>query len=437
MESPNTDPRPSGRRIPMPHAYRAKVDWNEQPAGRVDRRTLLRAAEQAGRALTLPCSVRTVLSVLAAVYGEQELSQGLMVWPSNAYLEAKTGLSERSLRYAILRLRQEALVLAIDSPNGKRFARRRHNSVVLAFGFNLAPLYARRAEFAATVEAVETHAALCKALRHDLNAARKDIEDIMEGLAGVGRTDLARPLAAALEDTRPPRSKFVTAEVLQALLVRVEMVRSQAEHDYYRASNRDESAGSGGKNSRHKESNTDFSIEYCKEDRSGASAPPFETKEAASGGIWAFREKGGGDVRSNEQPEVDGTEEWRTSKTPEPRDPAQTLLDAGLWREACPDLADYGPVASMEDVAHVGRMVSRMLQVAPHGLDRWQKRLGPALFPLVAAYVYQVYADDQLRTRPEIRKPGGFFCYVAKEVAEGVRDLGLDVMALRRKRTRH
>lgn len=422
MESPNTNPRPSGRRTPMPHAYMVRTEWENQPAGRVDRRSLLRAADQAGRALRLPCGVRTLLGVLAAAYGEQELSQGLMVWPSNAYLEAKTGLSERSLRYAVVRLRQETLVLMVDSPNGKRFARRKGNSVVLAFGFNLAPLYARRSEFAAAVEAAETHAALCRTLRHDLSAARKDIEDIMEGLAALGRTDLTKPLAAALEETKPPRSKFVTADALQALLIRAETVRTQAEHAYYRASNKEESAGAGGKNSRHKESNTDFSIENC--------------KEAASGGIWAFREEGGGAVRSNEQPPVDGSEEWRTSRTPDPDTALRSLLDSGLWREACPALSDFGPVRTMEDVARAGATMSRMLQVAPHGLERWQKRLGPALFPLVAAYVYQVYADDQLRARPEIRKPGGFFCYVAKEVADGIRDLSVDVMALRRKRER-
>lgn len=107
-----------------------------------------------------------------------------------------------------------------------------------------------------------------------------------------------------------------------------------------------------------------------------------------------------------------------------------------LWKAACPTLEDFATIRSIEDsdVAAAGATMARLLQVAPHGLERWKKQLGPGLFPLVAAYVYQIYADDQVRPKPEIRKPGGFFCYVAREVFEGGRDLPLELMAMQRKR---
>lgn len=432
MQTPNAPPRPAGRRRPLPHAYLHRSQA-EGISDRVDRRDLLRAAEEAGRALTLPCSAKTLLSTLAACYGEQQLAQCLLVWPSNAWLVARTGLPERTLRDAILRLRTVGVIAMVDSPNGKRFARRKGNSVVKAFGFDLAPVYDRRAEWAAELERRHADENLRRALRHDLSAVRKEIEGIVHALHDTGHTALAGRYAQHLVMLVAPRSRHIPAEALQALLAEAENVRTEAERSFYRVTYPTESTGSGGENRRHKESNTDSSAESCQRNRSGVDTPQH-SQGAAHGGTWAAEQEGAGTVRSNEHPAMDGSAEWRSesSRSNSPR--SGSLMDVELWRTACPDLAEFQAIRELGDVAEIGGMVSRFLQLSPHGLESWRTRLGPALFPLVAAYVFQVCTDDQRRPEPEIRNSGGFFCYVAREVSDGSRDLALDLMALRRRR---
>lgn len=428
-------PRPYGRRVPLPETHAVREHSRAALVCRVERKALLIAADQAGRALRLPCSARTVLSVLAACYGEQQLSQGLLVWPSNAYLADKTGLPERTLRAAILRLRQEALLLAVDSPNGKRYARRRGNSVTVAYGFDLAPLYSRREALAATVAAIDAERKMVRALRTDLNAVYKDLEDLIVALCEQGRIDLAQPFMDDLSDYRPARRRLSSVELAE-LLTRAELARRQAERCYYLASKAEVSAATGGRNCRHIESNTEFSAESCQY-RSDANAPHPSNLGAASGGsIWASEKRRAEGVRFTEH---DGAAEkvvQREDATPLSLSTLEALADVDLWRRACPALEEFfGPVRSMGDVQRAGARSVRLLQVAPHGVERWQRQLGP-LFPLVAAYVFQLYSDDQLKTCPEIRKTGGFFWYVAREVAEGVRDLPLELMALQRKKLR-
>ncbi|AVA23928.1 replication protein C domain-containing protein (plasmid) [Rhizobium sp. NXC24] len=416
--------------------------WREEAhqalTGRVERKTLLTAAGHAGRALRLPCSARTLLTTLAACYGEQQLAQGLLVWPSNSYLMDKTGLPERTLRSAIALLRQQGLIIAIDSPNGKRFARRQGNSVTIAYGFDLGPLFAKRERFAAAVAEDDAERALVRSLRHDLSAIHKDLQDLVAALKELGRFDLASRFDDAIAASRPPRSIRVTSDVLAEVLGAAQMSKTIAERTYYEVCKPKNSAATDGNFCRHKESNTDYSIENCHK-RSGEKSPQHLDDGAASGGTFgSFEEKWGRAVRLNEQSaalaEVETEEGWREAASPRRGAPPTALLDVALWKSACPALEDYAQIRSIEDVAGAGAIMAHLLQVAPHGLERGKKQLGPGLFPFVAAYVYQLYADDQARPRPEIRKPGGFFCYVAKEVAEGMLDLSLGLMAMQRKR---
>jgi replication initiation protein RepC len=70
-------------------------------AGRtVTRKELSAAAREAEKALQLRPTLRLVLSELVACWGEQGWDR-LLVWPSNTYLESRTGLTERAIRFAI------------------------------------------------------------------------------------------------------------------------------------------------------------------------------------------------------------------------------------------------------------------------------------------------------------------------------------------------
>ena len=77
---------PQGRRTPLPSTHRVRTECNEAGNVKATRAELIEAADKAALALGLACTARTLLLRLAACYGEQNISQGLMVWPSNAAL---------------------------------------------------------------------------------------------------------------------------------------------------------------------------------------------------------------------------------------------------------------------------------------------------------------------------------------------------------------
>jgi replication initiation protein RepC len=88
-----------------------------------------------------------VLSELVACWGEQDWAR-LLVWPSNDYLVGRTGLNERTIRFALKALIELGLIIAKDSANGKRYAvKDLAGEIVDAFGFDLTPIYARRGEW--------------------------------------------------------------------------------------------------------------------------------------------------------------------------------------------------------------------------------------------------------------------------------------------------
>jgi replication initiation protein RepC len=74
-----------------------------------------------------------------------------MVFASNATLTfRRNGITDRTLRRHVEALLEAGILLRRDSPNGKRFTRHNRNEgTALRFGFDLAPLFARLAEFAA------------------------------------------------------------------------------------------------------------------------------------------------------------------------------------------------------------------------------------------------------------------------------------------------
>ena len=348
-------------------------------------------------------------------------------------------MCERTVRSAILQLRQLGLLIAVDSSNGKRFARRRRgdDKIVSAYGFDLSPLYARRFEFSAAVEMAETEENLIRELRVDVNSVRREIIDVLAALARLGRTDLIECIKPDLDAFVVPRTTRLSSAELTGLLTQASALHAKAERAHFQASIHEEVTGNDGKNGRHIESNEECSSEGDQK-RSGDKSPQHSNSSGASGAnIWAIEREGGKTVRSTEHVQEPDTEELQTIRDPAGRRIPRILLDPALWRGSCPALSDWHPepFRSIENVAASGRdAASAGLSVSKAGLDAARSQLGPILFPLVAAYVYQICQDDEATLQPKIRNHGGLFMAVAREVADGVRDLSLELMALRRKR---
>lgn len=367
-------------------ALRAREFVVERERG-VGRKDLMAAARECAEGLQLRASVRLVLVELAACYGEQQLDKGLMVWPSNDHLSRRTGLVDRTIRKCISELVRQSVVLPIDSANRKRFAVRAENGDVLdAYGFNLAPLFARRQEWTALLMRQRVEREARSRLFDEITMSRKAVEEALAALAEVGGDagNLAHAMAELVRRT-PRRGQ---AGVLDPTVAEWAALRKTVEEAFYLASAVEIDSGRTGVSFRHIETNKDPSTESCKTD--------FRGETAAT-----------------------------PSKFPE----------ASLVIEACPALKEYDPsVASLADVIRLGRYLRPSIGAHPDAWAEAERFVGPYAAAVLVLFVLQLVADDQASTRDRIRNPGGLYRDLVRRTAAGTFDAGDALRRLRRKR---
>ena len=406
----------TGRRPDFKATYHAKKLF-EAPLFAVTNKELRKAAHDAAKALDLKPSAFAVLERLAVVYGGQQLAHGLLCWPSNAHISEATRLSERTVRRAISDLRDQGLITMRDSANGKRFPiKNAKGEIVDARGFDLTPLHARAPEFADRVRLIEIDAQVRRQLRDDLTAARNSVYDLCAAdPEGAYAAILARAEAVARPDRAAAADELATAiEHYVALADEARAIR-------YSVANSDETPGYGGQNDRHSEQNSKLPIEDCNQDRSGAQAPQLSQKQRACGARnAAFRGKEGASVRQTEQRNA-------IAEKAIPKDLA-------LWREACPELSDYGPVTSIEQAAVLGAQIIRRCGLAPHAFMRAADTLGAVNAGLLAVFVWQRHSDGERSGGTPVRSPGGLFVTLAREIANGHYDLTKHLSSMQRRR---
>jgi replication initiation protein RepC len=146
----------------------------------------------------------------------QDWEQGSrpIVWPSASMQQEALGLSPTQVKEINRRLIELGLITMRDSPNGKRYGRRHEKTghIIEAYGFDLAPIAMRHAEFVRLAEEGRAERAAMGRLRRRATIARKAITQILEtaqeyGFAGEEWITLAHETAAlvrALRDVERP-----------------------------------------------------------------------------------------------------------------------------------------------------------------------------------------------------------------------------------------
>jgi replication initiation protein RepC len=137
-----------------------------------------------------------------------------IVWPSASMQEEALGLSATQVKEINRRLIELGLVTMKDSSNGKRYGRRHEKTghIIEAYGFDLAPIAMRHAEFVRLAEEGRAERAAMGRLRRRATIARKAITQILEtaqeyGFEGEEWIILAHGTAAlvrALRDEERP-----------------------------------------------------------------------------------------------------------------------------------------------------------------------------------------------------------------------------------------
>jgi replication initiation protein RepC len=141
----------------------------------------------------------------------QDWEQGSrpIVWPSASMQEEALGLSATQVKEINRRLIELGLITMRDSPNGKRYGRRHEKTghIIEAYGFDLAPIAMRHAEFVRLAEEGRAERAAMGRLRRRATIARKAIIQILEtaqeyGFAGEEWITLAHETAALIRALR-------------------------------------------------------------------------------------------------------------------------------------------------------------------------------------------------------------------------------------------
>jgi replication initiation protein RepC len=132
-----------------------------------------------------------------------------IVWPSASMQEEALGLSPTQVKEINRRLIELGLITMRDSPNGKRYGRRHEKTghIIEAYGFDLAPIAMRHAEFVRLAEEGRAERAAMGRLRRRATIARKAITQILEtaqeyGFAGEEWITLAHETAALVRALR-------------------------------------------------------------------------------------------------------------------------------------------------------------------------------------------------------------------------------------------
>src|SRR3954464_6108013 len=110
-----------------------------------------------------------------------------IVWPSARMQQEALGLSPTQVKETNRQLIDLGLVAMKDSPNGKRYGMRDPKGrIVEAYGFDLAPIAIRHAEFVRLAEEARAERLAMGRLRRRATIARKGIVQILETAAEYG-----------------------------------------------------------------------------------------------------------------------------------------------------------------------------------------------------------------------------------------------------------
>jgi replication initiation protein RepC len=336
-----------------------------------------------------------ILNALLTFHPETVLTgtSELVVWPSNEQLMARAnGMPATTLRRHIAVLVDCGLIVRRDSPNGKRFARKgRGGEIAQAYGFDLAPLVARAAEFKDLANSVRAEKDAVRVAKERLTLLRRDIvkmidagtaEQVPGNWGGVLKRYQA--IVARLPRSAPRQLVESICEELRALWSEIRDVLES----FAKTQNPDANESHPGRHIQN--SNPD---------------PLSESEQGSPADIEATGGAETGNLRS--LPKRD--------------------LPLGIVLEACPsfvELAPDGKIRHWRDAVRVADLARPMLGVSPSAWQAAREALGEQQAAVTLAAIYQ-RAD-------QISSPGGYLRSLTERARQGKFSTWPMIMALLR-----
>ncbi|MBM2712844.1 replication initiation protein RepC [Mesorhizobium caraganae] len=329
-----------------------------------------------------------VLSGLLSFYPDDQISEenGLMVFPSNAQLSLRAhGMADSTLRRNLAELVNCGLIIRRDSPNGKRFARKgKGGAVEEAFGFSLAPLLTRAAEFQRAAEQVRADNRALKLMRERITLHRRDIHKLVEAAIEEGAPGdwgaIWRRFRAIVELI--PRRAGLSE--LEGIVAELTALHDEVDRMLESFTNSMNPSGNESQNERQQsDSNTD-SISVFE--------PALEKSRAAvePGSIPAEKPKG---------------------------------YPIGLVLKACPEIADYAVngIGTWRDLMMTAAQVRGYLGVSPSAYEEACHVMGQEVAAIVIACI--------LQRAQHINSAGGYLRVLTEKARAGQFSVGPMLMA--------
>jgi replication initiation protein RepC len=390
---------PFGRRsLALAHIASQMAAKHRSPEAAVNKWLVFQDLCAAKLRLGLPDRSLTVLEALLTFHPETVLTgDDLIVFPSNDRLALRAkGMAHTTMRRYLALLVDAGIIIRRDSPNGKRFARKTAGgSIRQAFGFDLAPIVARAAEFKTLAEEVQADRCALQYARERISLARRDIVKIIatgleegvpipatgqgpttwEAVHALYRTIAARiPRAGVLADVEP------IAEELTALAQRLLNILETHVKTIKMGANEHQSG-------RHIQNST--------------TNHPTELEPS-------LREGRAARVEPKQQPSVT----------------TERSYPLGMVLKACPDLADYakGGISSWRDFLAAAAVVRPMLAISPSAWEDAQTVMGEAAAAVVVACI--------LQRATAIKSAGGYLRELTRKAEAGQFSQGPMLMAL-------
>lgn len=406
MQTGNAFTTPFGRRSLSLGMLATQAQAQEiDPEASIDKWKLFRSLCEARALIGISDRALVVLNALLTFYPQTELCEanGLVVFPSNVQLSLRAhGMAPATLRRHLSALVETGLIFRKDSPNGKRYARKaRAGEGGEAFGFSLAPLVSRAAEFEALAEQVRSERLQLKLMKERVTLLRRDIVKLIElGFEELPPIDWSaqyKRFRAVIEDI--PRQ--ATIGDLEPAVDGLECLQLEISNLLEDKLNSQKTSAKESHSERHKhisntQSTTDLEPSFRKTKGPKTALEPetevaIETKGSA---VTILLERGGGD----------GTDAALPDAKPVP---------LGLVRQACPQIIAYARsgIANWSDLMAAAVVVRSMLGVSPSAYEEACDVLGQENAAVAIACI--------LERAEQINSAGGYLRSLTDKAARG------------------
>ena len=407
MQTGNAFTTPFGRRSLSLGMLATQAQAQEiDPEASIDKWKLFRNLCEARALIAISDRALVVLNALLTFYPQTELCEanGLVVFPSNMQLSLRAhGMAPATLRRHLSALVETGLIFRKDSPNGKRYARKaRAGEGGEAFGFSLAPLVSRAAEFEALAEQVRSERLQLKLMKERVTLLRRDIVKLIElGFEELPHIDWSaqyKRFRAVIDDI--PRQ--ATIGDLEPAVDGLECLQLEISNLLEDKLNSQKTSAKESHSERHKhnsntQSTSDLEPGFRKIQGTKTALEPetevtIETR--GSEAITILLERGGGD----------GTDAGLSDAKPVP---------LGLVRQACPQIIAYARsgIANWSDLMAAAVVVRSMLGVSPSAYEEACEILGQENAAIAIACI--------LERAEQINSAGGYLRALTDKAGRG------------------